>query len=85
MAAGPAGLRHARRRLRLVSVAHINHVNVPTPCGVSKSAAHENDNQILFGDYFCSYGISVGLGHIPAFLPYISDAGVLAPGEQLRL
>ena len=40
---------------------------------------------ILFGHFFCSYGISVGLGHIPAFLPYISDAGVLAPGQQLRL
>ena len=23
----------------------------------------------------------MGLGHIPAFLPYISDAGVLAPGK----
>ena len=35
----------------------------------------------LLGDSLCSYGISVGLGHIPAFLPYISDAGVLAPGK----
>merc|ERR1719507_2718484 len=32
---------------------------------------------------FVSYGIAVGLGHIPAFLPYISDAGVLAPERSV--
>ena len=90
MAAGPAGLRHARRSLRIVSASFTHQpcdvIKLPTPCGVSKSAAHFtmisiNNNLISF----CSYGISVGLGHIPAFLPYISDAGVLAPGQQLRL
>jgi len=30
-----------------------------------------------------SYGISVGLGHIQAFLPYISDTGVLAPERSV--
>ena len=32
---------------------------------------------------FYSYGISVGLGHITAFLPYISDTGVLAPERSV--
>jgi len=30
-----------------------------------------------------SYSISVGLGHLPAFLPYISDTGVLAPERSV--
>ena len=36
-------------------------------------------NGIILGTVFLCYGLAVGLGHVPAWLPMISDCAVEAP------